>query len=89
MLEKLSSFWESVIWSDESKFNLFGSDGKMMVWTSPHKEFDPKCTVPTVKHGSGSVMVWGRSTRQRVGKLCVLDRIMDRFYYRDILEQNL
>ena len=28
-------------------------------------------------------------TRREVGKLCVLDRIMDRFYYLDILEQNL
>ena len=89
MLEKPSSFWESVIWSDESKFNLFGSDGKAMVWRTPREEFDLKCTVPTVKRGGGSVMVWGCFTRRGVGKLCVLDRIMDRFYYRDILEQNL
>ena len=57
MLEKLSSFWESVIWSDEWKFNLFGSHGKVMVWRTSREEFDPKCTVPTVKHGGGSVMV--------------------------------
>ena len=36
-----------------------------------------------------SVVDWGCFTRHRVGKLCVLDRIMDRFYYREILEQNL
>ena len=60
-----------------------------MVWSTPREEFDPKCTVPTVKHTGGPVMVWGCFTRRGVGKLCVLDRIMDRFYYRDILEQNL
>ena len=31
MLNKPLRFWETVIWSDESKFNLFGSDGKVMV----------------------------------------------------------
>ena len=28
MLKKPIGFWETVMWSDESKFNLFGSDGK-------------------------------------------------------------
>ena len=60
-----------------------------MVWRTPCEEFDPKCTVPTVKHGGGSVMVSGCFIRRGVGKLCVLHRIMDRFYYRDILEENL
>ena len=25
------AFWKHVLWSDESKYNLFGSDGKVMV----------------------------------------------------------
>ena len=62
----------------------------MIVWRTPCEKFDPKCTIPTIKHGGGdSVMVWSCFTSQEVGKLCVLCRIMDRFYYRDILEQNL
>ena len=89
MLENPVEFWKNVVWSDESKFNLFGSDGKVMVWKTPHEEFDRKCTIPTIKHGGDSFIVWGCFTLQEVGKLCVLDRIMDRFYYRDILEQNL
>ena len=28
MLNKLVGFWETIIWSDKSKFNLFGSNGK-------------------------------------------------------------
>jgi transposase len=57
MLRKPLGFWDTIVWSDESKFNLFGSDGRIMVWRSRDEEFDPKCTVPTVKHGGGSVMV--------------------------------
>ena len=34
-------------------------------------------------------MVWSCFTGQRVGKLCVLDRIVSRFYYPGILEQNM
>ena len=60
-----------------------------MVWRSRHEEFDPKRTVPTVHHGGGSVMVWGCFTRKGVGKLCILDRTMDLFYYRQIFEENL
>ena len=60
-----------------------------MVWRTPREGFDPKCTALTVKHAGGSVMVWGCFTRRGVGKLSVLDRIMDKFYYRDILEQKL
>ena len=30
-----------------------------MVWSSRYEEFGPKCTVPTVKHGSGFVMFHG------------------------------
>ena len=60
-----------------------------MVWRIPREEFDPKCTIPTTKHSDGSVMVWGCFTRQRVGKLCILNCIMDSCYYRDILKQNL
>ena len=38
-----------------------------------------------VKQGNGSVMVWGYFTRQRVGTLCIIGK----FYYQDILEQDL
>ena len=44
-------FWKRVLRSDESKFNLFGTDGKVMVWRAPKEEFQPACTMPTVKHG--------------------------------------
>ncbi|GFT66265.1 transposable element Tcb2 transposase [Trichonephila clavipes] len=53
---KPQQFWNEVIFSDESKFNIFGSDGRRMVWRKPNTSHHPKHTTPTVKHGGGSVM---------------------------------
>ena len=43
MLKKSIRFWETVIWSDESKFNLFGLDGKDMVWRTPKEKYHLHC----------------------------------------------
>ena len=50
-------FWDQVLWTDESQFNLFGSDGRVMVWGTPQAAFDPGYTVPTVKHGGGNIVL--------------------------------
>ena len=50
--------WNCVLWSDETKMNLFGSDSVKRVW-QPGKEYKDKCVLPTVEHGGGRVMVWG------------------------------
>ncbi|GFV63294.1 uncharacterized protein TNCV_1373911 [Trichonephila clavipes] len=53
---KTDNFWKKVIFSEESKFNIFGSDGRRTVWRKPNAAFYPKNLRPTVKHGGGSVM---------------------------------
>ena len=53
--------WGRVLWSDESKFNLFSSDGIRYVRRPPGQRNNPKYQVPTVKHGGGSVMIWGKN----------------------------
>ena len=37
-------FWRKVIFSDESKYNLFGSDGRKRFWRQKGKALDPKNT---------------------------------------------
>ncbi|GFT47542.1 transposable element Tc1 transposase [Trichonephila clavipes] len=70
-------FWNEVIFSDESKFNIFGSDGRRMVWRKPNtSHHHPKHTIPTVKHEGGSVMVLGCMAASMVGKLVFIDQIM-------------
>uniref|UniRef100_A0AC34QLD3 Transposase n=1 Tax=Panagrolaimus sp. JU765 TaxID=591449 RepID=A0AC34QLD3_9BILA len=81
--------WQKVIWSDESKFLLFGSDGISYVRRPVNERFNPKYQIPTVKHGGGSIMVWGCFTRSGVGPLHKVEGIMDQFQYRDILEKQM
>ena len=49
--------WRTILFSDETKFNLVYSDGKVYVWREPNTEFNLKNCVPIVKHRGGSVMV--------------------------------
>ena len=88
-LEKPLRYWNEVLWSDETTFNLFGSDGKVMIWRTTKEEMDPKCTILTVKHGGGSVMCWGYMSSAEVGKLVFIDGNMTGEMYRRILENNL
>ncbi|GFT06165.1 transposable element Tc1 transposase [Trichonephila clavipes] len=53
---KPQQFWNEVPFSDESKFNIFGSDGRRMMWRKSNASYHPKHTIPTVKHGDGSMM---------------------------------
>ena len=87
--EKPLECWKNVLWSDETKFNLFGSDGKVMVWRSPKEEFYPSCTVPTVKHGDGNVKCWGCMSSCGLGNLVFIDENMTGLMYREILAHNL
>ena len=52
-------YWNHVLWSDETKVNLSGSDGVKRVWQQPGEEYKDKCVLPTLKHSVGSFMVSG------------------------------
>ncbi len=62
-------YWNHVLWSDETKINVFVSDGVKRVWRQPGEEYKDKYVLPTVKHGGGSVMVWSCVSAAGTGKL--------------------
>lgn len=74
-----------MIWSDECKFNLIGSDGRVYVRRPVGKRHDVKYLVPIVKHGGGSVMVYGIFSGKDFGPLQRVEGIMDRFVYRKLV----
>lgn len=84
-----SDFWENVLFSDESKFNIFQSDGRQTVWRKPNTELQKQNLAATVKHGGGGVIVWGCMSAAGVGELEFIDGIMDKKYYMEILKRNV
>lgn len=81
--------WGKCLWSDESKFNLFGNDGTAYVRRPVGKRMDPKYQLPTVKHGGGSVMVWGCFSRDGVGPIHRIEGIMDQVVYKGIIKDQM
>jgi hypothetical protein len=51
--------WKRVIWSDESRYTMWRSDGRVWVWPMPGGQYLPASVVPTAKFGGGSNTVWG------------------------------
>lgn len=77
--------WSKVLFSDESKFMVFQSDGIRYVRRPNGTRFDQKYQLPTVKHGGGNVMVWGCFSRDLVGPIHRINGIMDQEMYKGIL----
>lgn len=81
--------WKRVIWSDETKINRFCSDGRSWCWVGDGESLQPRHVKQTVKHGGGSVVVWGCMTAYGPGFLCKIDGTMYQYLYKQILEEDL
>jgi len=78
-----------VVFSDESKFNLFGLDGHQWCWRKQGEELDTQYVVKTVKHGRGNIMVWGCTTSSGLGRLVCINGNMNTKLYIEILQDDL
>ena len=78
------SFWRRVLFTDESKFNPFGSYGRRKIWRKTGTAYQTQNVIPTVKHGGRSVMVWGAMGAAGVGHLTFIDGIMNKYVYKSM-----
>ncbi len=44
--DKDEDYWDSILWSDETKINVFGTDGFKTVWRRKGEEYKEKCMMP-------------------------------------------
>ncbi|KAI5613434.1 hypothetical protein C0J50_11322, partial [Silurus asotus] len=64
-------YWNHVLCSNEIKINLCGLDGVQHVWRDPGQENQENCVFSTVRHGGGSIMVWGCINAAGAGELWI------------------
>ncbi|KAG1608879.1 hypothetical protein G6F45_013500 [Rhizopus arrhizus] len=81
--------WKRVIWSDETKVNRFGSDGKLYAWKQPNEKLKRRHVKQTVKHGGGSLMVWSCISWYGVGYIVDVGKNMDKNVYLSVLQDDL
>ena len=58
-------FWRHVLWSDETKIELFGHNDHRYIWRKKGEACKSENVIPTVKYGSGSIMLWGAFSCRR------------------------
>ncbi|CAI9575123.1 unnamed protein product, partial [Staurois parvus] len=85
--EKKEDYCDSVLWNDETKIKVFGTDGFKTVWRCKGEEYKEQCMVPTVKRG-GSVLLCGCLSAAGVGELHFIDGIMNSQMYCSILKEQ-
>ena len=81
--------WKRVIWSDETKINRFQSDGRSWYWKRDEEQLQQHHVKQTLKHGGGSIMIWGCMTAEGPGYMRKIDGKMDQYLYKTILEDDL
>ena len=81
--------WSHVIFSDESKFNLFFADGRLRVRRREGERLIDVCVQPGAPRVGPSVMVWGAFHAGGKSDLVFIEGGLNQYRYMDILRRHL
>ncbi len=80
--------WKNVAWSDESRFLLRHSDGRVRIWYKEHESMDASCLVSMVQAGGG-VMVWGIFSWHTLVPLVSIEHRLNATVYLSIVADHV
>uniref|UniRef100_A0A8C4RKI3 Transposase Tc1-like domain-containing protein n=1 Tax=Erpetoichthys calabaricus TaxID=27687 RepID=A0A8C4RKI3_ERPCA len=87
-VDKPDSLWNKVLWTDETKMELFGHNKKCFAWQK-NTAFQEKHLLPTVKFGGGSIMLWCCVASSGTEALVKVEGQMNSTQYQQILQHNV
>lgn len=64
--------WSNVLFTDESRFSLYGNDRRQQVWRRRGERYRQNCNRPIIEFYGGSVMVWAGISRNSRTPLVVI-----------------
>ena len=77
-----------MLWTDESKFEVFGSHRRTFVKRRTSEKMLEECPTPSVKHGGGNVMVWACFGAGKVEDLYKVKGILNKEGCHSILQRH-
>ncbi|KAK4516928.1 uncharacterized protein ATC70_000256 [Mucor velutinosus] len=82
--------WRRWMFSDETRINLWGSDGNSFYWTNGDRTMQPHQVKPQVQGNDGGVMFWSSITADGPGySTTIIDGSVNSDLYVDILKTSL
>lgn len=88
-LDVPQQYWQNILWTDETKVELFGRNTQHYVWRKRGTAHQHQNLIPTVKYGGGGIMVWGCFVASGPGRIAIIEGKMNSQVYQDILQENL
>lgn len=76
--------FSSVLFTDEKKWVRVKSSGQW-VWRFCNERYHPKCMVPKIQGGGGSLMVWGAITKTHTYPLIRIEETLDGPKFKELL----
>ena len=86
MKNKTMAYWKKVVFTDETKIKISGSDGRVFVWRKSTEQW-LSCTLGTVKTREASIMAWGCKSYDGVSPLVIVEGTVTGKKYKQMLQK--